>query len=375
MESIDSQVPREPSRSDIDAVDWLMRFTELAHSEDATQKREQIQDEFNRWATHSPSNLRSFLEAASMFEALGACEAELIPELVDGIESGEHADTAVRTPPEMVESFARPFPADEHGRSFGFRRASQMAAAMGMIFLIGVFLWRRVGVETFRSSSGERTPPIRLADGSVAFLNEDSEIQVAYSTTRRYIILVRGEALLDVAPDLRRPFVVHSGSTDVDALGTRFDVYRRGGTTGVAVVEGSVRVRLASTAVAPTMSLQVHSGKRQLTLQAGELAQSNDLEVIKVDQAKVAELVHWHSTEMVVTHEPLSEVIDRFNRDNRRQLQIVDPATLQRKITGRFNTDQPEALLESLRHLYPDLSVRKTDDGWVLETTPATSAR
>jgi len=41
-----------PSQSDIEAVDWLVRLTELAHAEDPKAEREKIQESFNRWATH-----------------------------------------------------------------------------------------------------------------------------------------------------------------------------------------------------------------------------------------------------------------------------------------------------------------------------------
>src|SRR5690348_12744766 len=82
-----TQLP--PSKSDTEAIDWLIRLTELAtESDDTTASRQRIQDEFNVWASRSSDNLRSFLEVASMFEALGECENELIEELVS------HADSA-----------------------------------------------------------------------------------------------------------------------------------------------------------------------------------------------------------------------------------------------------------------------------------------
>ena len=88
-EQTPTRTQRESSKSDIEAVDWLIRLMEIASdSQNPTVAWQEIQDEFNLWATRSPDNLRSFLETASVFEALGECEAEMVHELVAHVDSG-----------------------------------------------------------------------------------------------------------------------------------------------------------------------------------------------------------------------------------------------------------------------------------------------
>jgi len=58
---------------------------------------------------------------------------------------------------------------------------------------------------------------VTLADGSVIQLNTDSEIRTRLTARRREIQLIRGEALINVVNDSRRPFTVSAASVAVRA--------------------------------------------------------------------------------------------------------------------------------------------------------------
>src|SRR6185369_14177290 len=59
---------------------------------------------------------------------------------------------------------------------------------------------------------------------------------------RRDVDLLEGQALFRVAHNTARPFVVHSGTTSVVAVGTQFDVYKKQAATVVTVIDGKVEV-------------------------------------------------------------------------------------------------------------------------------------
>ena len=56
------------------------------------------------------------------------------------------------------------------------------------------------------------------------------------------LVLERGRATFEVAPNPRRVFRAEAGSVSVEALGTAFSVERRGQLVGVSVQHGRVRV-------------------------------------------------------------------------------------------------------------------------------------
>lgn len=83
---------------------------------------------------------------------------------------------------------------------------------------------------------------IDLPDGSVAWLNTDTAIDVRFDESERSIALLRGEAQFDVAYDPDRPFSVLADGGRSTALGTVFSVRDFGGRIRTSVSEGRVMV-------------------------------------------------------------------------------------------------------------------------------------
>ena len=84
-----------------------------------------------------------------------------------------------------------------------------------------------------------------LADGSVVYLNSDSELRFPTSFEgKERRVWLRGEGYFEVERDEERPFVVATGEVAVRVLGTRFNVNAYEGEAAVrtTLVEGRVRV-------------------------------------------------------------------------------------------------------------------------------------
>lgn len=341
MDQTPDHTKHQSSKSDEEAINWLIRLTEMAaNPEGATAACQQIQDEFNRWATQSSANLRSFLEVASIFEALGECEAELVHELVAQVD--RCGNIVSLGPPE--NRIAKPW------------RPMVGIAAMLVLAAIGVLFWRGAGGTAYRTESGELRR-IPLEDGSVALLGEQSELRVSYSKTNRTISFRRGHAVFDVAKDPRRPFLVVTTNARIQALGTRIDVVYRNGPTRVTVVDGSVRVSTALDALQPNHT-------RILIKEEG--VEVSGRTIIKLDRSQVKNALASQREVVVFDQEQLATAARRINFDNRRQLRFADPAAGQRPINGRYMTDDPEGLVRAIQSIYPDLEVQETNDGWLV---------
>ena len=352
---------RGPSKADIEAVEWLLRLTEIASSsEDVAAALEEIQNEFNLWATCSPANLRGFLETVSVYEALGECGDALMRELETHIDS-----RGIVTPLRLAASglAVTERSADVGSIQGRVKRSWRLAVAVAatLVFMtLSVLLFRWAGVTTYVTQAGEWRR-IRLEDGSVVFLREQSEIRVSFSGSGRAIRLLRGQALFDVARDAHSPFVVRSDTAEIQALGTRFDVEHRNGPTHVTVVEGSVRVK----------DSQEHS----LLLREEEGAEVAGQTLIKLDPLQVENTVAAHRGVVVFDHLRLSVVAERFNLDSRRQLRIADATAGEKPISGRYKTDNPQGLVLAILDLYPELTVLETEDGWVVQGRPVGGAK
>lgn len=87
---------------------------------------------------------------------------------------------------------------------------------------------------------------IMLPDGSRAWLNSASSLRFPASFTgpRREVTLT-GQGYFEVTKDKEHPFIVHTTRTDINVLGTSFDImaYEDEPETNTTLVEGAVTVR------------------------------------------------------------------------------------------------------------------------------------
>ena len=239
------------------------------------------------------------------------------------------------------------------------RWAIPLAAAAALVIVaVGAVTWlshERNGWQEYSTDFGglER---IVLDDGSVVSLNTNSVMRVHISPQLRHIILERGEALFKVAHDKSRPFDVEAGNTVVRAVGTEFSVRVRdpAGTAGngkdveVLVKEGRVAIDppktqkpLERAAVLPASTS---------TLSAGEavVISAKRVRVEKVADVEVDRKLSWTEGRLWFERQTLKDVVAEFNRYNRRQMVIADPAIENLRIGGGFEATDPESFIAAL---------------------------
>ncbi|MEO7216544.1 FecR domain-containing protein [Mucilaginibacter sp.] len=101
------------------------------------------------------------------------------------------------------------------------------------------------------------TYQIVLSDGTKVWLNSASSLRFSFSFVRQTRdVYLTGEAFFKVAKNAAKPFIVHTGQTDVKVLGTAFNIntYQTDKTV-TSLVEGSV-----STTAENNQKLLLHPG-------------------------------------------------------------------------------------------------------------------
>jgi hypothetical protein len=101
-----------------------------------------------------------------------------------------------------------------------------------------------VSFNTVRTPNGAQYH-LRLADGTDVWLNAASSLRfpTAFQGADR-IVAITGEAYFEVAHDAAKPFRVQTNGSQVEVLGTRFNVnaYEDGGQWKTTLIQGKVRV-------------------------------------------------------------------------------------------------------------------------------------
>ncbi len=373
-----------------EATTWFVEFSEGELSQSA-------REEFIRWLRTSPEHVRAYLQIAAHWEdasALKESQTLTIEELI-ALARAEGNVIALGSAPrpqlgrtafaEIAVSSADPSkpavaalpsqPAVEAcsesvislsttgGRRLAAYRPA-IAAGILVVMAAGTLGWLALRGPTYATGIGEQRT-LTLADGSTVELNARSKIRIALHPHERDIELLEGQALFKVAKDKTRPFIVKSGDTQVRAVGTAFDVYRKTAATVVTVIEGRVAILpppQASQAdvesagsVSPVVALPpmvLVSAGQQVTVTAQAMTAPKP--------ADTAAATAWTQKQMVFASTPLSEVVAEFNRYNTRQLVISDPGIASTRISGVFSSTDPASLLRGLSA--NEFTVRETPD-------------
>jgi len=195
---------------------------------------------------------------------------------------------------------------------------------------------------------------ITLADGTGIQLNTDSEIRARLTPQRREIELIRGEALLEVVHDERRPFTINAANVSVRAdpaaeataavvvrLRTPHDV-------DVSVTHGSVVLEPDDRIIEVVFR---RNPRDQSTLAEGDAAavRPEGVHLTKVGLEELNRKLSWTAGLLSFQGETLTEVTDEFNRYNRKHLVVTDPLIADRKIGGAFQATDPDSFVLALQ--------------------------
>ncbi|HEX5776942.1 MAG TPA: FecR domain-containing protein, partial [Caulobacteraceae bacterium] len=214
------------------------------------------------------------------------------------------------------------------------------------------------GSAVYRTRVGERLT-FNLPDGSVATLNTNSVLKVAYEDGERGVRLLRGQALFEVAKNRQAPFRVYAGDRQITAVGTVFDVRLDGGKVKVALVEGAVRVAPVKPAASP-------GPLQQVELTAGEVMEAEKAAPMLVATADVERAVTWKSGIVEFAGEPLAEAVAEMNRYTDRPIRIADPSIAGLRVSGVFRTGEPELFVRMVSEVVPVTAERGPNGSTVL---------
>jgi transmembrane sensor len=349
---------------------------------------------FNAWLRRSPECVRAFLQVSAFWEDAGAFEkwskidtdgliartlaeqnlVHLDPVLRDRAasnrvalygQSREPADEGSATVPVNSEESENAAATSQGDTVAGARPAYRVWRAAAAIFLalgIGIVSWYSTHVSpTYITEIGEQRS-ITLEDGSLVELNARSRLRVRFTEKQRSVELLEGQALFTVAKNPARPFVVTTSNTAVRAVGTQFDVYRKHGGTTVTVVEGRVAVnrtqkmsRSAAQQRAQNSvrdSREMQRAQQEVVVAAGEQVIVTPIQIAAPASVDTSVVTAWTEKRLIFESAPLSEVVEEFNRYNRRQLVIRDPELFDFHVSGVFPSTDSSRMIEFLRQRF-----------------------
>ncbi len=254
-------------------------------------------------------------------------------------------------------------PHSEPPRRAQVRRRVMKAAAFAFAAVLVMTLVRVASVDqTVITARGEWIKTL-LDDGSLAHVAPSSELRARFSKEQRSLVLVRGEAMFDVAKDPNRPFVVSTQLGTVTAVGTHFGISHREDLVIVTVSEGEVAVR-------PTQPGQAdNSQQRPIALKANQqLVLSRTSPPKFIDPVDAARELKWLQDWVEADGDTVAQMIQELNRRNEVQIVVEAPVVRNFRITSPgFKPNQPEVLVQQANAWYESYTGRKGDVALRLE--------
>lgn len=309
------------------------------------------QRRFLEWLRESPTHVAAYLEIVRVEHDLQTAARNWAGAFRPLEADGLAAPSNIIPLPQMTQ----PAIAPEKTRPKSKTLRGWLVAAAASIALVGVSIvlatadGQRFGLPKTYSTAHAEQGSWPLPDGSMLHLNSDSIVTVRFSEAERVVTLERGQAMFQVAKDHGRRFRVAAGDTQVIAIGTLFDVYRRPFGTEVVVVEGRVAVlRGPAPRNSPTLELPDAT-----SLRAGEqvVVRSDRPNVPQIMRADLRRARAWTQREIVLEAAPLADVVADFNRYSRIPIEIDGDDLKAIQISGVFGAYDVESLLDFVRHM------------------------
>lgn len=187
------------------------------------------------------------------------------------------------------------------------------------------------------SAKGEKEC-LFLADGTKVILNSDTKLIIPSNfNEEERIINMEGEAFFEVAPNPNKPFIIKSGKTRVEVLGTSFNFksYEEDEFVKLTVSTGRVRVNVVD------QDLQL------------AVSQNEHLSINKIDGNVHKETIEennyikWIHGSLYFNKEPIREVIKTINRTYNRKV-VLQCKDCDYCITGTHDNKSVEAVIEAI---------------------------
>lgn len=169
---------------------------------------------------------------------------------------------------------------------------------------------------------------IQLPDGSEVALNNFTTITYPRKFKNKYReVRISGEAYFEVTSDKNHPFIVQTGTVNVEVLGTHFNVeaYDRDSEVKTTLFEGSVAVsnkeETVKTILIPNERAIYNKVEGSLTKETATDAWTN---------------ISWKEGKIIFINQPLKEIARQLTNTFNTPILIENETLKDYKMTGRF---------------------------------------
>lgn len=218
-------------------------------------------------------------------------------------------------------------------RVFGYLK---IAASIALFVAIGWLVLVNQSPEMVVHSNNDHVTSLELKDGSEITLNKGSVLThpEKFNANERRVVM-KGEAYFEIQKDPNRPFIIETGSTTIQVLGTSFNVIEKDGTVTVFVDEGLVKMS---------------SKNGHILLPAGTSGRFKTQDQTLIKQEKVLIETHqfWRNKKLAFKGARLEDVMNTLQETHGVSTQFENEQLKNCTITVAFENESIDRMLHIL---------------------------
>lgn len=209
------------------------------------------------------------------------------------------------------------------------------------------------------TSSANTTKEVKLPDGSIVTLNNNSKIfykNISNSDTREIKLL--GEAFFNIKRNPNKPCYIYSANTVTQVLGTSFNVNANDSLNHIIVTVNSGKVAFYENKT---------SEEKKVYLTAGEVglftSKNKKLEKLNNEDSNY---LAWKTNILIFRNASLPQLCKTLSKHFDTTISIIHPQLKEKRITARYQGKSLDQILNSLDATL-DISHKFTDKGIELQ--------
>lgn len=230
------------------------------------------------------------------------------------------------------------------------RIAAMFILLLGISFLLKTIVFNSEQ-QTIYGNQLNPKDPYQLADGSMVYLNKDSEISFSKKFGRKdRKMTLKGEAFFEVKRNEKIPFVISTYKTKTQVLGTKFNIYSdQSEQVKVSVVSGLV-------------AFYTNKSNHQVELSAGENGICNSgMASVEKELNNDSNFLAWKTGTLHFTATPLTEAFHLLQKQYSRVFVFESNDGDFPALTTIIDNMPLEAVLEELNLLLNAKNVCRND--------------
>jgi len=237
-------------------------------------------------------------------------------------------------------------------------RILSIGAAAASLLLIAILVLNRKGANQNNNkiiASFNESVTDTLSDGSIVYLNENSELSWSTSPSKERIVnLNKGEVFFEVKRNELKKFIVKTPNATISVLGTEFNVEIKEKATVVSVISGKVAVEKAT------------EKDSNVQLTRNETCTVSEKANLEIEPITNSNSLFWKNKTLVFNGVKLREAVETIAEIYEVSITIESESLKDIPLSARYEKQTIESLFDILK-MTLDVSVEKDGSVYVIK--------